>query len=383
MDPAIVQGPSSRQRAVLARYEAAVSEGRLQPDPAQQRAAARLALLAEALAVRSRARWPSWPCKPHRKRPLARGVYLWGGVGRGKSMLMDLLVSEVPAARTRRVHFHAFMLDIHRRLADARRRQTADPLRRLAEETSSTVDLLAFDEVIIVDPADALILSRLFQILTEDGVAIVATSNFAPDQLDAQGLFGAPMRDFVQWVADSLDVVAMDGPVDYRFGLELGYPTWRVLDGTAARRALDQAFQDFAAASGPLDASAPMTLEVPGGRTLAIPEARNGVARAPFDLLCGQARGAADYLALAERFHTVILDGVPVFAAYMGQEAARFRTLVDTLYEHDVRLVVSATAPPEALYQRRDGGAFQFRRTISRLREMSSVGYLRAGRRGL
>ncbi len=371
--------PCTHWPPVLSRYEAAVAERRLQHDPAQQRAAARLALLAEALAARSRA--SSWPFRPWRA--AVRGVYLWGGVGRGKSMLMDLLVAEVPASRTRRVHFHAFMLEIHRRLAEARRARTPDPLRRLVEETARTVDLLAFDEVILVDPADALILSRLFQILSEHGVAIVATSNFAPDQLDARGLFGAPMRDFVRWLAASLDVVALDGPVDYRLGLEQGYPTWRVLDGAAARRALDQAFEDFAGgAVSSSKASAPMALELPGGRTLVIPEALNGVARAPFDLLCGQARGAVDYLVLAQRFHTVILDGVPRFGAYMGQEAARFRTLVDTLYEHGVRLVASAAALPEALYQRHDGGAFEFRRTVSRLREMGSAGYLRSGRRG-
>jgi cell division protein ZapE len=300
------------------------------------------------------------------------GLYLVGDVGRGKSMLMDLFFEQADVARKRRIHFHAFMQDVHARIFGWKRTNPAgtDPIPPLADTIAAEAALLCFDEFQVNDIADAMILGRLFTALFERGVVVVATSNTIPDQLFA----GRPGRDaflpFIALLKQKLDVLVLDGDRDYRRHRLHGVTTWHVPADARAERALDAAFASLAAGAP----AGPRTLIVMG-RPFHVPLAAHCVARFDFAALCAQALGAGDYLALATHFEALVLDGVPRLSPDNFDEARRFIVLVDALYEHRVKLIARAAAAPDLLY-RSGEGAKAFERTASRLQEMQSIEYL-------
>ncbi|HEY5598667.1 MAG TPA: cell division protein ZapE, partial [Kiloniellales bacterium] len=314
-----------------------------------------------------------------------RGLYIHGPVGTGKSMLMDIFFEAAPVADKRRVHFHAFMQEVHERLHTWRRKtrgQRADPLPHLAAAMAEEARLVCFDEFQVQNIADAMILGRLFATLFERGVVVVATSNTAPDRLYEGGLQRENFLPFIDLLKARLEVIELDG-IDYRRRGDTAIPVYHTPLGWAAAEALDAAFARLAGGAP----GAPEILMVKG-RQVRLPLVAGGVARADFDDVCGRALGAADYLAIARRFHTLILGQVPVLAAERRNEARRFMTLIDALYDHQVNLVVSAEAAPDALYPN-GHGAEEFERAASRLIEMQSRAYIqaphtrRAPRRGL
>ncbi|MBC7987269.1 MAG: cell division protein ZapE [Sphingomonadaceae bacterium] len=362
---------------LLSRYQTLLAAGELRPDPDQRAAVDRLAALSAALeATRERgllSRLLSSAPEP------PRGVYLWGGVGRGKSMLMDLFFHCLDIRRKRRVHFHEFMLDVHARLRAEREKEEGDPIAPVAEAIAHETRLLAFDELVVNNTADAAIMSRLFTAIIGEGVTLVATSNRPPADLYKDGLQREHFLPFIALIEARLDVIGLNGPVDYRLERLGGMPTWHVPNGPAATAALREIFfrmTDYP----PEDAINVPTEDIPvqGGRSLHVPKSLKGVAVFSFKRLCGEPRGAADYLAIARRFHTVIIVGIPVLGPDKRNEAARFTTLIDALYEHNVKLIAAADAEPAALYPEGDG-SFEFERTISRLMEMRSEEYLAEG----
>ena len=358
--------------SVLSAYDALVAAGELRVDPEQAAAAARLDRLAHELEHPRRTGLL-------RRRPVPpRGVYLWGGVGRGKSMLMDLFFAAVAVPAKRRVHFAEFMLEVHGRLAIERRREAGDPILPVAAAIAAEARLLAFDEMMVTNSPDAMILSRLFTALIEGGVTVVTTSNRAPGDLYRNGLNREHFLSFIALIEARLDVLALNGPFDYRRDRLGAQETWLVPNGPATTAQLSAAF--FRLTDYPVEDAAHVPSEdlTVQGRTLHVPKALKGVAVFSFKRLCGEARGAADYLAVARRFHTVILVGVPVLGPDNRNEAARFVALIDALYEHKVKLLAAADAQPDHLYPAGDG-VFEFQRTVSRLEEMRSAEYISEG----
>lgn len=363
---------------IAAAYDALVAAGELRPDPEQQAAAARLDRLAAELEATPKRGSVLLRMLGKAPEP-SRGIYLWGDVGRGKSMLMDLFYDQLQVRRKRRVHFHAFMLEVHSRIAAEREKQVGNPIPPVAEAMVEDARLLAFDELVVNNMADAAILSRLFAELFERGVTIVATSNRPPADLYKNGLNRELFLPFIDLLGERMDVVALNGPVDYRLDRLGRMDTWLVPNGAEATAELSAAF--FRLTDYPPEDRAhvpSLELEVGRARTLTVPKALKGVAVFSFKKLCGEARGAPDYLAIARRFHTVILVGIPKLGPENRNEAARFVTLIDALYEHKVKLLAAADAPPETLYEAGDG-RFEFQRTVSRLNEMRSEEYLAKG----
>ncbi|GLR47504.1 cell division protein ZapE [Sphingomonas astaxanthinifaciens] len=359
---------------VAAAYQRLLAAGELKADPDQARAAAALDRLGEELALRR-----GFFARLLGRRRDVCGVYLWGGVGRGKSMLMDLAFEHIAVEPKRRVHFHAFMIEVHERLRAERAKGEGDPIPAVAEAIAEGATLLCFDEMVVNNPADAMILSRLFSALLEEGVAVVTTSNRAPAELYKDGLNRELFLPFIDLIGERLEVIALNGPTDYRLDRMQGVETWHVPNGPAATAALSRAFFQLTDYPPEDRAHVPTEeLEVGGGRTLHVPKSLKGVAVFSFKRLCGEARGAADYLAIARRFHTVIIVGIPVMGPDKRNEAARFVTLIDELYEHRVKLLAAADAEPERLYPA-GTGAFEFQRTVSRLEEMRSADYLASG----
>jgi len=363
---------------VLAAYDALVAAGELKADPEQRAAAERLNLLQqelEAVPPRGSLLWRLTGRKPD----APRGVYLWGAVGRGKSMLMDLFYDQLHINRKRRVHFHAFMLDVHARMREVRKSESGDPIPLVADALVENVRCLAFDEMVVNNSADAMILSRLFTALIDRGVTVVATSNRPPKDLYKDGLNREHFLPFIALVEAKLDVMGLNGPTDYRRDRLGDGARWFVPADDAASAALSAAF--FRLTDYPPEDRAhvpTLDLDVGGGRTLHVPKALKGVAVFSFKRLCGEARGASDYLAVARHFHAVIIVGIPRMGPENRNEAARFVTLIDALYEFKVKLLASAAAMPDQLYIAGDG-AFEFERTASRLAEMQSDDYLALG----
>ena len=363
---------------VLGAYDALVAAGELRPDPEQRAAAERLSQLQselEAVPKRGSLLWRLTGRKPD----ALRGVYLWGAVGRGKSMLMDLFYDQLAIQRKRRVHFHAFMLDVHARLREVRKSESGDPIPLVAEALAENTRCLAFDEMVVNNSADAMILSRLFTALIDQGVTMVATSNRPPKDLYKDGLNREHFLPFIALVEERLDVMGLNGATDYRRDRLGDGARWFVPADDAATAALSAAF--FRLTDYPPEDRAhvpSLDLDVGGGRSLHVPKALKGVAVFSFKRLCGEARGAADYLAVARHFHTVIIVGIPRMGPENRNEAARFVTLIDALYDYIVMLVASGSATPDQLYVAGDG-AFEFERTASRLAEMQSDDYLGLG----
>jgi cell division protein ZapE len=364
---------------VRAAYEALVAAGELRPDAAQTAVVARLDALAAELAAPVAkpglfARWRN-------PEPVAapKGLYIWGGVGRGKSMLMDLFYSHAEVTPKRRVHFHEFMLEVHGLLHAERQKGGPDPIPPVAAQIAAGARLLAFDEMQVKDIADAAILSRLFTALFGHGVTIVTTSNRVPTDLYKDGLNRHLFLPFIALIQRQCAVIALDGPTDYRLERMGGAATWHVPADAAATAAMSDTF--FRLTDHPVEDRARVpteTLPVPGGRTLFVPKSLKGVAVFSFARLCRKPLGAADYLAVARRYHTVFIVGIPMMGPENRNEAVRFITLIDALYEYKVKLVASAGAAPAALYPAGDG-AFEFERTVSRLMEMQSAAYMALG----
>ncbi len=363
---------------LLARYEKLIGAGELQADPDQRSAAVRLdhlqkELEAEAPGGLLAQLFGKGPTRP-------QGVYMWGGVGRGKSMLMDLFVETLSIEEKRRAHFHEFMLEVDRMMKASRESDPGDPVPKVAKHIAQDVRCLAFDEMVVTNTADAAIMARLFTaMICEQGVTVVTTSNRPPSDLYKDGLNRSLFLPFIDLVEAELDVVSLNGPVDYRLERLGGIATWHAPLGEEATSQVREAFfrlTDYK----PEDADhVPSSeLDLGGGRTLHVPKALKGVAVFSFKRLCGENRGAADYLAIARAFHTVIVVGIPKMDPDMRNEAIRFTKLVDALYEMRVKLFAAAQAEPENLYTKGDG-SFEFDRTVSRLKEMQSDEYMALG----
>jgi cell division protein ZapE len=363
---------------MLARYEALVAAGELKADSRQRAAAERLQLLQDELVA---AREPGALARLFgRGQERVRGLYLWGGVGRGKSMLMDLFVDTLDIRRKRRVHFHAFMLEIDRLLRDERKKEAGDPIAPVAARIAEDVRCLAFDEMVVKNTADAMIMSRLFTaLICDENVTVVTTSNRPPADLYKDGLNRGLFLPFIDLIERELDVLPLNGPLDYRLHRLAGIGAWHSPLGPAATEQVREVF--FRLTDYPPEDAAHVPsadLALGGGRTLHVPKSLKGVAVFSFKRLCGEPRGAADYLAIAQAYHTVIIVGIPVMGPELRNEAARFVTLIDALYENNVKLFATAAAEPAALYPAGDG-RFEFERTVSRLMEMQSAEYMAQG----
>jgi cell division protein ZapE len=364
---------------MLARYEALVRAGELRPDAEQAAAAVRLDVLQREM--ERPAQSGGLIGKFLKKAPVRpRGVYMWGGVGRGKSMLMDLFVETLGISEKRRVHFHAFMLEVDQLIREERATESGDPIAPVAARLARDLRCLAFDEMVVNNTADAAIMSRLFTALIRDeGVTIVTTSNRPPDDLYKDGLNRSLFLPFIALVKEELDVLTLNGPTDYRLERLGGIETWHTPLGDAATAQVREAFFRLTDYKPEDAAHVPSAeLDLGGNRMLHVPKSLKGVAVFSFKRLCGTNRGAADYLAIAQTYHTVILVGIPRMGPENRNEAIRFTKLIDALYELRVKLFATAAAEPENLYISGDG-AFEFERTVSRLNEMQSDEYMALG----
>jgi cell division protein ZapE len=370
-------------------YAIRATEGMIRPDPAQE------AVLPEFERIRTELTAPppakrGFFARAPKPEPI-RGLYLWGGVGRGKSFLMDLFVTHVSVPK-RRVHFHAFMQEVHAGMTAARKRGVDDAIAPVAEEIARSVRLLAFDEMQITDITDAMIVGRLFERLFAAGVVVVTTSNRHPDELYQNGLNRQLFLPFIEMIKERLVVWELTSPTDYRQDRLSGEKVYFSPADAAAKAAVDRLWQEMSGA--PADrlhqarteaAGAGMARGLTGapearltlrvlGRDVVLPRFRNGVARVSFWDLCGQPLGPADYLAVAGAVRVLILEDIPLLNASKFNEAKRFVTLVDALYEAKVKLIATAADEPEKLYLE-GSGSFEFERTASRLREMQSAGW--------
>ena len=296
--------------------------------------------------------------------PAQKGLYLWGGVGRGKSMLMDLIAEAAPDSAVRRVHFHEFMQEIQAGLNEARKRGDQDTVRPVAEGVAARVRLLCFDEMQITDIADAMIVGRLFQILFERGVTIVTTSNREPEELYKHGLNRQLFLPFIDLIRERMEIVCLDSDTDYRQNRSGEQQVWFAPANDQSHAELDAVWNELTGGAVPK----PFEIQMKS-RSFELPAHANRVARSGFWELCGKPLGAADYLELARQVDALIIDDIPLLGILNYNEAKRFVTLVDALYEAKVRLIASAADQPEQLYNEGEG-SFEFERTASRLREM-------------
>ncbi len=369
--------PDTDATTPLERYRALREANEIMRDPSQKLAVEKLQSLHHALKGYQPAgeSWLSgWKDRfglGRRAEEPPMGLYVYGPVGRGKSMLTDMFFDTAPVERKRRVHFHAFMLEVQKRLTELRQRdKQADPLMRVAAEIADESWLLCFDEFHVVNIADAMILGRLFEAFFEHGVVVVATSNVAPQDLYRGGLQRDRFLPFIDLIMEKLDVLDIGEGRDFRLDRLKGEPVWHTPLGPEATAQLDRAFATLTDDAAPH----PQEIELQGRKLVAERTAR-GIARFTFDELCRQPRGAADYLAIAECFHTVMVEDIPKLVASERDAAKRFVVLVDSLYENKVNLFATAEAEPNDLYTEGDT-AFEFERTVSRLMEMQAEDYL-------
>ncbi len=363
------------------RYMELVASGKIERDHAQEEVARRLDELRRQLGdyrLASKSSALGWLFGARQKTSPPKGVYIWGAVGRGKTMLMDMFFEDADFEPKKRVHFHAFMGDVHKRIYAWRQRKKAgeakgdDPIAPVADEIAAQTALLCFDEFAVTDIADAMILGRLFQALFARGLTVVATSNVEPSELYKDGLNRSLFLPFIGLIRERMDVVKLDARADFRLEKLGGAPVYYVPADAAAYRALSRAFLVL---TGEI-AGRPMRLPLLG-REIHIPQAAGHVARFDYADLCVQPLGAADFLAIADNFHTVIVDRIPLLDADKRNEPKRFITLIDALYDRKVKLLASAAAEPVGLYLGTQGReAFEFARTASRLIEMRSRDYL-------
>ncbi len=376
--------PSITGKGPVANLAALRAAGEIHADPAQERVVQRLQAIYDQLAAQTNrsppkpgllarlglAAAPKPPPGPH-------GLYIWGPVGRGKSMVMDLFFADAPVAKKRRVHFHEFMLEVQERLH--RRREElaakgappeADTIVPIARQIAAEARLLCFDEFQVTNIADAMILARLFETLFDEGITVIATSNRMPDDLYRNGLQRERFIPFIELVKQRLEVLELGGDHDYRMDRLRNFDVYLTPLGAWATAKLDEAFRVLSGGSD----GAPRILRTQG-RDVEIPRAAPGVAMAHFLDWCAKPMGAADFLCIAEHFHTVIMAEIPKMGPDSRDKAVRFITMIDSFYEKKVKFLCSAAAAPTGLYVEGDG-AFEFERTVSRLMEMQSPEYL-------
>ena len=377
-------GPSIIGKGPAANLAARRAAGEVHPDPVQERVVLRLQAVYDRLAAVAAehpakpgllarlglVRAPKPPDGPH-------GLYIWGPVGRGKSMLMDLFFADAPVAKKRRVHFHEFMLEVQARLHSRREKLAAegappeaDTIVPIAREIAQQTRLLCFDEFQVTNIADAMILARLFETLFGEGITVIATSNRKPDDLYKDGLQRDRFLPFIDLIKERLEILELGGEHDYRLDRLRNFDVYLTPSGAWANAKLDEAFR---ALSGGADGE-PRVLRTQG-RDVDIPRAAPGVAMAHYLDWCAKPMGAADFLCIAEHFHTVIVADIPKMGPDSQDKASRFVTMIDTFYEKKVKFICSAATAPSGLYVEGDG-AFEFQRTVSRLMEMQSPEYL-------
>jgi cell division protein ZapE len=377
-------GPSIIGKGPAANLAARRAAGEVHPDPVQERVVLRLQAVYDRLSAAAAehpakpgllarlglVRAPKPPDGPH-------GLYIWGPVGRGKSMLMDLFFADAPVAKKRRVHFHEFMLEVQARLHNRREKLAAegappeaDTIVPISREIAQQTRLLCFDEFQVTNIADAMILARLFETLFGEGITVIATSNRKPDDLYKDGLQRDRFLPFIDLIKERLEILELGGEHDYRLDRLRNFDAYLTPSGAWANAKLDEAFR---ALSGGADGE-PRVLRTQG-RDVDIPRAAPGVAMAHYLDWCAKPMGAADFLCIAEHFHTVIVADIPKMGPDSQDKASRFVTMIDTFYEKKVKFICSAATAPSGLYVEGDG-AFEFQRTVSRLMEMQSPEYL-------
>ena len=367
--------------SITTQYTAGVAAERIECDPAQLAVIDRLARLESDIIEYRLARKSSslgWLFARDKKSAAVKGLYIYGEVGRGKTMLMDLFYEASPVQRRRRAHFHEFMIDVHERVHGLRQKMKLgdfadeDPIERVAKDLAREAWLLCFDEFHVTDIADAMVLGRLFAHLFARGVVLVATSNVAPADLYKDGLNRALFVPFIEMLEARTEVVRLSSRTDFRLEKLAGMPVWHVPADQAADAALDEAWRRLARDHD--GAAQELLLR---RRSIRVPRAAMGVARFSFHDLCEQPLAAADYLRIAREYHTIILDHIPVMTFDNRNAAKRFIILIDTLYDMNVKLIASADAEPDALYRAEQGyEAQEFSRTASRLIETRSQEYL-------
>ncbi len=357
--------------------------GQVHPDPVQERIVLRLQAVYEQLqAIADHPAKPGflarWGLLGQNKPPAGpHGLYIWGPVGRGKSMLMDLFFADAPVAKKRRVHFHEFMLEVHARLHRRREKLAAkgappeaDTIVPIARGIAGETRLLCFDEFQVTNIADAMILGRLFETLFDEGLTVIATSNRAPDDLYKDGLQRDRFLPFIELVKQRLEILELGGDLDYRLDRSRNRDVYLTPAGASANAKLDEEFRALAAGAD----GEPRVLRTQG-RDVDVPRAAPGVAMAHYLDWCDKPMGAADFLCIADNFHSVIMADIPQMGPDSRDKAARFVTMIDTFYEKKVKFICSAATAPQGLYIDGDG-AFEFERTVSRLMEMQSPEYL-------
>ncbi len=377
-------------RALSARYDALVAAGDITEDPVQREAVRQLDLLNTRLSetrLASKKSSLGWlfANKKNQLWASVQGLYMWGGVGRGKTMLMDLFYEVTVIRRKRRVHFHEFMTDVHERIHQHRQAHKRgevkgdDPIPPVAARIAEETRLLLFDEFSVTDIADAMILGRLFTQLFERGVIVVATSNVVPSKLYKDGLNRQLFVPFIELLSSKVEILHLDSPTDYRLEKLAGAPVYVTPLGPDADLQMSDIWTKLT------HGMEPHAEELENkGRKIKVPKVASGAARFSFDDLCMQPLGASDYLRIAYAYSTIFIDNIPVMSKARRNEAKRFITLIDTLYDNGIKLVVSAASEPQDLYVAEGGTeAFEFDRTASRLIEMRSEAYIAGERRGV
>ena len=367
-----------------ASYTQLVSNGKIEADPAQIALVSKLDLLLEKISrkrLSSKSSALGWLFGKNQAPEEIRGLYIWGDVGRGKSMLMDMFFEFLPHKRKRRAHFNDFMQDAqerihaHRESYKSGRTKEEDPIPIVGRQLADEARVLCFDEFTVTDIADAMILGRLFSVLFEEGVIVVATSNVEPENLYRDGLNRKLFLPFIDMLREKTEVFKLGARTDFRLEKLDKAPVYLTPLDDSSNAAISEIWTELTG----METGQPFKLQLKG-RIFELPEYAMGVARVSFKTLCEEPRSAEDYLALARQVHTLLIENVPIINQENRNLAKRFILLIDTLYDNHVRTIISAQAKPENLYPAKSGTeAFEFKRTISRLNEMQSREYLGAG----